>query len=155
MKVDIQDGTIILIFKEMELKKVNFKDIEAVESYFRTILLKLKEVYGLEIKGFYNIYVYVDKKEGMVLKLEKENFDYYDNFHQIEMRIIKEDVNFLYEVEDILRLPYHQLDIYTYQDKFYVKRKNKKKAFCLYEFGKIIYENTKKIQENGNKVTIL
>ena len=64
-----------------ELKKINFKDIEDVESYFKTTLLKLKELYGLEIKGFYNIYVYVDKKEGMVLKLEKENF-YQGKFFQ-------------------------------------------------------------------------
>ena len=62
---------------------------------------------------------------------------------------------FLYEVDDILKLPYQQLDIYIYQDKFYVKRKNKKKILGLYEFGKLIYENTKKILENGNKVTIL
>lgn len=155
MKLEFQDDNIILMFKESEIKKINFEDIDEVESYFRTTLLKLKEIYDIEIKGFYNIYAYVDKKEGMVLKLEKEKIDYYDSFHQIEMRIIKEDAIFLYEIEDILKLPYHKLDIYKYKDKIYVKRKNRARVPILYEFGKIVYENTKKILENGNKMTIL
>ena len=39
--------------------------------------------------------------------------------------------------------------------KIYVKRKNRARVPMLYEFGKIVYENTKKILENGNKMTIL
>lgn len=154
MKLEIQNNNIILMFKETEIKKINFEDIEEIESYFRNTLLKLKEIYDIDIKGFYNIYVYVDKKEGMVLKLEKELIDYYDSFHQIEMRIIKEEIDFLYEINDLLMVPYKQLDVYIYQDKVYVKRKNKKIIPCLYEFGKLVYEDTKRIIENGKKVTI-
>lgn len=153
MKLEIQEDNIILIFKESEIININFDDIDALEKYFRTILLKLKEIYDIDIRGFYNIYVYIDKQEGIVLKLEKEQIDYYDSFHQIEMRIIKEEVPFLYEVEDLLTLPYHNLDIYIYQEKFYVKPK--KRMYCLYEFGKLVYEDTKKIIEIGNKMTIL
>ena len=155
MKLEIQEDNITLTFKENEIKNIYFEDIEEVEKYFRTTLLKLKEIYDIDIKGFYNIYVYVDINEGMVLKLEKEHIDYYDSFHQIEMRILKEEIPFLYEVDDLLNLPYTNLDIYVYQDKFYVKRKNKKKLYTLYEFGKLIYEDTKKIIENGKKMTIL
>ena len=91
----------------------------------------------------------------MVKKIKKEYIDYYDSFHQIEMRIIKEDVTFLYEIDDILALPYQDLNIYIYNDKFYVKRKNKKKLYSLYEFGKLIYNNTEMIIKNGKEMTIL
>jgi len=155
MKLEMQEDNLLLTFKESEIKKINFEDINKIETYFRATLLKLKEIYNIDIKGFYNIYAYVDPKEGMILKLEKENIDYYDSFHQLEMRILKEDVTFLYEVDDVLALPYENLDIYVYQNKFYVKRKNDKKVYSLYEFGRIIYEDTKKIIQNGKKMTIL
>lgn len=155
MKLEMQEDDILIILKEEEIKKIDFEDIDKIESYFRDILLKLKKIYDIDINGFYNIHVYVDKREGMVLKLEKEYIDYYDSFHQIEMRIIKEDVTFLYEIDDILALPYQDLNIYIYNDKFYVKRKNKKKLYSLYEFGKLIYNNTEMIIKNGKEMTIL
>lgn len=154
MKIELLENDIILFIKQTEVVDLNFEKKNEVEAYFKNILLKLKEYYSVDIKGFYDIYVYIDKKEGMVLRLENEDLDYYNSFHQLELRVLKEETVFFYEVEDILDLPLKEIDIYVYKNRFYIKRKNKKKVYSLYEFGKIIYEDTNKIINNGKKVTI-
>jgi hypothetical protein len=154
MKIDVLENDIILFLRLTDIKELNFERKKDVEAYFKNILLRLKEYYLIDISNFYNVYVYVDKNEGMILKLEKEELDYYHSFGSLEMRILKEENTFLYEINDIFSVPYKELDIYLYKNKFYVKRKNKKIVYPLYEFGKIIYEDTYKILNNGKKMTI-
>ncbi len=153
MKIETEGETLILYLKKDKMKNVNFKNVDEVEDYFRSLLLKLEEDYHIQIEGFYNIQVYLDKLEGMVLKLEKEDIDYYHSFHQIEMRIMKEDTVFLYEVEDILDFLNLNVEIYQYQNKFYIKNNHKKRVYNLYEFGKLIYENTDIILKKGKIFT--
>ncbi len=154
MRIEQFDNKIILIIKNKEVEDIDFDNPIKLEKYFKEKLLKLKDIYNIDIKGFYNIIIYLDYKEGIVIELEKEDIDYYDAFHQIEMRIIKEETTFLYEITDIFSIPYQSLDIYTYLDKIYAKRKEKE-VLELYEFGKLIYKDTDKIIKNGNKMTIL
>lgn len=148
MKIEIEHDQITLFLKKEEIEDFHFEDIEEVEEYFRTLFSKLEEYYQITIEGFYNISVFLDKAEGMILKLEKEDIDYY-HFHQIEMRIVKEDTVFLYQVEDILDFLESDVDIYFYKNEFYIKNNNQKKVYNLYEFGKIIYENTDIILKKG------
>lgn len=148
MKVEIEDEEITLFLKKKEIEDFHFENIEEIEDYFRSLFLKLEEHYHIEIEGFYNIQVFLDKNEGMVLKLEKEDMDYYP-FHQVEMRILKEDTVFLYKVDDILEFLPLNVDIYFYKNEFYVKNNKKKQVYNLYEFGKLIYENTDIILKKG------
>lgn len=144
-----------MTIKDDNIQQVNFDDMACVEKYFKKILLQLKELYNIDIKGFYYIYAYIDLNEGIVLEIEKETIDYYDSFHQLELRILKENTDFLYEVEDIIDFLYNDLDIYVYNNRFYIKNNHHNKNYNLYEFGNLIYKETKKIIENGKKVTIL
>jgi len=154
MKLEILDNTIVLYINQTDRMCINFDRIDEVEEYFRNILLKLKEYYSVEVKGSYNIMVYIDKKEGMVFRLEKEECEYYNSIHQLEIRMLHEETTFFYELEDPFSLPMDGLDIYLYQGKIYVKRKDKETDYTIYEFGRIIYENTKRILDNGKKMTI-
>lgn len=148
MKIEIEEDIITLFLKKAEIEDVHFDNIEEIEDYFRILFLKLEEYYHVAIEGFYNIRVFLDIEEGMVLKLIKEDLDYY-NFHQLEMRIVKEDTIFLYKVEDILDFLELPVDIYFYKNEFYIKKKENKQVYNLYEFGKLIYENTDIILKNG------
>ncbi len=134
--------------KKKEIEDFHFENIEEIEDYFRALFLKLEEYYHIEIEGFYNIQVFLDKNEGMVLKLEKEDMDYYP-FHQVEMRIVKEDTVFLYKVDDILDFLPLNVEIYSYKNEFYIKNNKKKQVYNLYEVGKLIYENTDIILKKG------
>lgn len=148
MKIEITEEEITLFLKKREIESFHFEELEEIEDYFRELFLKLSEYYHITIEGFYNIQVFVDEKEGMVLKLSKEDMEYYP-FHQVEMRIVKEDTKFLYKVEDVLDFLADSVDIYFYKDEFYVQNKGEKEVYNLYEFGKLIYENTDIILKKG------
>lgn len=155
MKVEIHNDDIIVIIKDNNISKVDFNDMVSVEKYFRKILLKLKDLYEIDIKGFYNIYAYIDLEEGIVLEIKKEVIDYYDTFHQLELRIVKENVEFLYEVDNILEFMNKKFEIYCYNDRFFIRNNYDDISYRLYEFGNLVYKDTKKIKENGKKMTIL
>lgn len=153
MKIEVLENDIILFLRPTEIIDLNFEKKPDIEAYFKDILLRLKESYSININGFYDIYAYIDKDEGMILRLDQEDLEYYNSFSSIEMRILKEETTFFYEIDDILDIPLRNLDVYLYRNKFYVKRKNKKIVYPLYEFGKIVYEDTNKIIKNGKKMT--
>lgn len=155
MKVEIHNDNIIVIIKDNNISKVDFNDMVSVEKYFRKILLKLKDLYEIDIKGFYNIYAYIDLEEGIVLEIKKEVIDYYDTFHQLELRIVKENVEFLYEVDNILEFMNKKFEIYCYNDRFFIRNNYDDISYRLYEFGNLVYKDTKKIKEIGKKMTIL
>ena len=155
MKLEIHNDEIIVIIKDNNISKVDFTDMVSVEKYFRKILLKLKDLYEIDIKGFYNICADIDLKEGIVLEIKKETLDYYDSFHQLELRIVKENVEFLYEVDNIFEFVNKKFDIYCYNNRFYVRNNYDDICYSLYEFGSLIYKETKKIKENGKKMTSL
>ena len=153
VKIEIGEEEITLFLRKNEIENFDFEDIDEVEDYFRTLFLKLEEFYNIVIEGFYNIHVFLDKNEGMVLKLEKEDIDYYHAFHQVEMRIVKEDTLFLYQVDDVLNFLRADVDIYVYKDQFYLQNRKKKEEYSLYEFGRLIYENTDNILKQGVLLT--
>lgn len=154
MKIEIDnDENITLFLKKEEIEDFDFQDIDKVEDCFRSLFSRLKEYYHLEIEGFYNIHAFIDSEEGMVLKLEREKLEYYRTFHQIEMRIMKEDTTFLYEVSDFLDFINQGVSIYQYQNKFYIANPPGKVVYNLYEFGRLIYEDTEDILKNGLLLT--
>ena len=152
VKVEEMENGLIIFVRRKEIEDISFEEVEDIENYFRTLFLQLEEFHHISLDGFYNIHVYLDPTEGMVLKLEKEEMEFCP-FHQLEMRIVKENVKFLYEVEDIFDFLNPNYDIYSYQHHFYIQKKTKKEEYLLYELGKIIYEDTDKILKNGLLLT--
>ncbi len=149
MKIEVDQESLVLYLKKGEIENFDFNNMEDIEAYFRTLLLKLEEYYHLPIEGFYSIHVYIDEEEGMVLQLEPEDMDYYPTFRQVEMRILKEEVTFLYQVEDILDWIELSDHIYYYQNQFYIHLKHPVNNYQVYEMGKLIYENTDYIMKKG------
>ena len=85
----------------------------------KNLLLRLKRHYKIDIKGYYNITVYIDEYYGAVLKIEEDN-DYYDYFDDtITIRMKKVKSRFLYEVDDISYID-------DYIDKFKISIKDNK-----------------------------
>ena len=151
MKIEEKDDELVLFLKKQEMNDFCFEELDEIEEYFRSLFLNLDEYYHITIEGFYNIHVYLDEIEGMVLTLQKEDLDYYP-FHQVEMQIVKEDTTFLYEIEEPLDFLSSNFDIYVYQNHFYVKKKTKE-GYSPYEWGKLVYEGTKEILKRGKLLT--
>lgn len=162
MKVDIIDENNIIVFlNQFFTKDMNFLDKNLLEDQFRKLFLKLKDTYNIEINGYYDINIYIDKYYGSVLEIKKEEIEYLDYFDdQIDMRIIISKYSvFLYKIIDIFEIPKNILKdslIYKYKNNLYLELK---KNIDNIEMGKLL-ENSflvygtvaDKILKNGRKI---
>ena len=159
MKVEVVDEykTIVYLYNFDELDY----DVKSLEKYFKSIFLKLKDLYEVNVTGFFNVDVYVDNMYGIVLVIEREKmeyFSYYDN--QVNMQInISNNNEFLYEVED----PYLNIEaiknIYLYKSRYFAQIEEKIdniRLGQLLEFGKLVYnENTDNIKRQGKLLKLM
>ena len=153
MKKEVFDNKIIIYLKKEIIGKMNFDDIDSLEDYFRDFFLKLKNIYNMELKGFYNVKVYIDDIYGVVLELEDEQIDYGDFYNQIEMRIIPIHVDFLYKIDNLMFIP--NTELYIYKNNYYLKISNKinyKDYLLVMDYAKIVYNNTDNIIKYGKQL---
>lgn len=123
MKIITMDlDSIVLYLSDMDFSLE--EDIDELESRFRDIFLRLKNLYNIDIEGYYKIDIYKDTYYGVIVKIKKEELDYFDYFdNQIEMRIsIHEENSILYEFDDFFSLNdslLQKMNFYMYHDKIY------------------------------------
>ena len=161
MKVNIDGDKTIVFLNKFNVKDIDFKNRENIETSFKNIFLKLKHIYNLNIKGYYNINTYIDNYYGAIMEIEHEDIDYYDYFDsQVDMRVnIVKDNNFLYKIKDIFMIEKKLIDkieVYTYKNNYYVKLKKDATDYQigkLLEISEIIYnEKTFDILKYGKKL---
>ena len=139
----IDDLTLdIYIIKEV-INKVDLKNKEELEKYLKKLFKTLKYNYNIEISGFYDITVYIDKFYGIIFHLEKEDLDYYDYFkNQVDMRIVIIDTEFMYQVNDIPKNIINKFKIIIKDNNIYLKIKNeldKLNMMLLLENSELVY----------------
>ena len=132
MKIEFSDILIIYFCNEY-LKHKNYS-IAKIEDSFKDIFKNLKYNYGIEINGYYDIDVYIDKSYGIVIEMKKEEFDL-DYYDQVDMTITFHNEKFLYEVDDISV----NKKIYKYKNKYYVDK-------YIPEHSKIIYKTDRMLK---------
>ena len=140
----IDSLTLDIYLKKEIIQNVNFKDKDSIEKYLKKLFQKLKEKYDLIIEGYYQVKIYIDEYYGIIIHLEKENIDYLDYFkNQVDMRIIVENINFYYLVNDIPNDIIKKVDIINKNNNVYLKIKNeltKLEMMILLENSSIVYD---------------
>ena len=153
MKIDFKDGNYIIYLNKYNVINMDFSNTKVLENDLKTLLLRLKKYYKIDIQGYYNITIYIDDYYGAILKIEEDD-DYYDCFDDtVALRLKKIKSSFLYEIDDISYL-YNFIDkvkININKDKIYIELL--KKGSELYEKGKVANEELKhnieeKMKEN-------
>ena len=119
MKVDFKNGNYIIYLNKYNVINMDFSYTKVLENDLKTLLLRLKKYYKINIQGYYNITIYVDDYYGAVLKIEEDN-DYYDYFDDtVALRLKKVKTKFLYEIDDISYVD-------NYIEKFKITNMNNK-----------------------------
>ena len=138
MKIKFEDNLILYLNNEY-LKYKNYS-ISKIEDNFKSIFETLKYCYNIEIKGYYDIDIYIDEAYGIIIEMKKENleFDYDD---QIDMRISIHKQPFLYQIDDI----YINNKIYKYKNKYYINKYNIEHSIPIYKTNDI-YKYAKTIE---------
>lgn len=146
MKIDFKDNTYIVFLNKYNIIDMDFSNTKVLENDLKTLLLRLKKYYKIDIKGYYNIIVYLDEYYGAVLKIEEDN-DYYDYFDDtIAIRMKKVKSKFLYEVDDISYIDncIDKFKINNRDNKIYLTIIDELKSYeylNLLETSRIIYDN--------------
>lgn len=117
----IDNLTFNIYIKKEKLKKIDIKNKSELEKYLREIIETLKNIYNINIEGFYDVNVYVDKYYGIILNFNKEKLEYYDYFNGIEMNINLKEASFLYKVSDIPFNILNKLEIKQLNNSIYLK----------------------------------
>lgn len=126
MKINIiDDDNIIVFLNTINLKELDFSNKEELEIKFKDLFLKLKYIYNINIKGYYNINIYIDKIYGAILEICHEDIEYFDYFeNKVDMRInILSDVKFIYKIKDIFKVNKELFTnslIYVFKNKTYL-----------------------------------
>lgn len=146
--VSLDENCMTIFLNKYYLKNLNFDIKSDLETYFKNLFLRLNKYYNINITGYYNIDVYIDENYGLIIKLIKEDVQYYDYFdNQIDMRISLKNKKFLYGVNDLFDISnLADFEIYLYNGKYYIDLLENNISdidmMKLIEFSDIVYDNT-------------
>lgn len=161
MKVVVNDeNNMIIYINNLHIDKVIFNDKEELEKYFQQLFNRLKKFYRINIRGYYDIKVYIDNFYGLVIQIKRDNIEYCDYFgNQVDMRItIENNDSFLYQINDIFSIDqkiFKKVCIIRYKDNFYLKINkplNDIELAMLIENSTIIYDSEVNIVLKKGKV---
>lgn len=146
MKVKYENGIYTIYINLYYENKIDFKNKDELENYFRKLFVKLKKYYDIELTGYYNIHVYYNEFFGAILTIEKEELEYYDYFDdKLDMRIsVENNQEFLYQLDDVRNDLKTKFPIYQYMDHLYLKVGTKLSSTEmgeLLEYSTIIYDD--------------
>ena len=156
MKIEYLDDIIVLFINNLD---IDFKNPDNIKKYFKEIFLKLKNNLKIELNGFYLVKVYKNINE-LVIEIKLEELDFYDLYNdEIDMKIVIEENDFLYEIEDIFIDKNIIKDCYIikYKNKLYLKIKkeiNKIKLSYLKEISNLKYKDNYNIINYGEYLNI-
>lgn len=130
MKI-INDEIMKIYLNKDYLKYKNY-NISKIEENFKQIFETLKYCYNIEINGFYDIDVYIDKNYGIIIEMKKEDIDF-DFYDQVDMKISFHNQKFLYQIDDIKKYK----KIYKYKNKFYTNKYDIEHSIPIYKTNDI------------------
>lgn len=161
LKTIMEDKKIIVFLNSDEIKNIDFSDDESLEEQFKEIFLKLNKKYDIELNGYYEVNIYKDGNYGIILEIITEDFDYYNYFNQIDMKInISKLSSFLYEIkyEFLNNDIFENCICYKYLNKIYLKvldNIDRYTYFKILELSNVLYgEKIEEIIRYGKKVNL-
>ncbi len=147
------ESNLILFLNNQSISKIDFKDRETLEEYFRNLFLKLKDVYQIIIRGYYRIDIYLDTYYGAIIEIVQEELEYFEyDDNQVDMHICIHQTPILYELEEYIPLDQNIYDMIWYHNKWYVKLKQNISDLSfgrLLEYAKIHYQESEHILKTG------
>ena len=100
MKINYIDEDVFDIYIMNEkIKDIDFNNNKELEKYLKNLFNVLKDNYSINIEGFYDVCIYIDKYYGIVIHMEKES-SYFSCYKDIEMRITIKSSIFLYQIDN-------------------------------------------------------
>jgi len=161
MKLELFNlNSMIVYLNNKYLKKIDFDLKNNVEQQFKKLFFKIKNIYNIEMNGYYEVVVYLNDLYGMIIEIEKDDDEYVKLFGDtVDMKItFKFDCSIYYKLDEYKTFDIDNYNLYYYNDKFYLELNNNTKFsyseyLNLIENSVIVYgSELKKIKNNAIKV---
>ena len=106
MKIKLLSENSFLVFVIDKIP--NIKNDQELSDYLKSVFEIIKEKNQFDIYGYYDVLIYKDINYGLIIKLDKEELEYFNCYNkQIEMKIvIAEEPNILYCIDNLKILKY-------------------------------------------------
>lgn len=141
MKITFSDNKYIVFLKDIFRKDT--------DKLCEDIINLLNDKFYLELKGFFDIEIFIDDRYGTILEIKNEYDNIYSNFSKYEFNINVIDTKFIYRIIDFSFFDLNKL--YFYQDNFYIMLEDVNNDNI--EFCQLMYRNSEQII-NNSKLTI-
>ncbi len=161
MKLEILNlNNLVFYLNKDYLDKINFNINENVEQEFKNLFIKLKNIYNLELNGYYEVTVYVNDVYGIIIEMEKDDDEYIKIFGDtLDMKItFKFDCEIFYKIENIDFIKFNNYNLYYCNNELFLSLKNNLKLsykdyLYLLENSSIVYGNQlKKLKYHMKKI---
>ena len=161
MKLEVLNlNNLVFYLNKDYLDKINFNINENVEQEFKNLFIKLKNIYNLELNGYYEVTVYVNDVYGIIIAMEKDDDEYIKIFGDtLDMKItFKFDCEIFYKIENIDFINFNNYNLYYCNNELFLSLKNNLKLsykdyLYLLENSSIVYGNElKKLKSHMKKI---
>jgi len=123
MKLEIFDLNNLVFYLSKEyLNKIHFKIDVDVENELKKLFLTIKNIYNLDLKGYYEVMVYINDLYGIIIEMEKDDDEYIKIFGDtLDMKItFKFDCELLYKIENIDFINFGKYSLLYYNNNLYL-----------------------------------
>ncbi|MBQ7141001.1 MAG: hypothetical protein IJO32_05805 [Bacilli bacterium] len=161
MKLEVFNLNNIVFYLSKEyLNKIHFKIDVDVEKEFKKLFIRLKNIYNLNLNGYYEVIVYINDLYGIIIEMEKDDDEYIKIFGDtLDMKItFKFDCEILYKIENIDFIDFSKYNLYYKNNNLYISIKDKyllekNEYLNLLENSKLVYgSDLKKLKLNLKKI---
>lgn len=117
MKIIVSDDNFI-IYRLKNKENIENLGKEEIEKYIKKTLLHIKKRYLSSISGFYNVTLYMNKKYGLILEVNKESdLDFFPDLIDIKLKLERNALVYL-KLDDYFLIK--DYETYYYDNNFYV-----------------------------------
>lgn len=136
MKIEMEDNKIIVYLFRYVL---DLHNMEKLNKEIKNIFIKLIKIYDLDFFGYSKVDIYVNKKYGCILEIDKiYNNDFNKDIIDLKL-VIHENIPFYLEISDyIVEELYNK--IFIKNNKFYIDLVDIDNLAKYIEFGNIRYK---------------
>lgn len=138
MRLEVERDKYFLYVNQDYCKNMDFNSKESIASYAKTLVLRLKRIYGIVLQGFYQMKVFVNDFVGMFIELVKlDDFEF--ELMTIDLKvIIFLHQTFLLQCTDLDFLD-HFSNVYFMDPYYYGVLRKDEFLLSDLEYGKLVY----------------
>lgn len=135
MRIEYIDNKLVVYLKDINNDEHNL--------LCQLLISKIKKLYNIEIKGFYDVNIFYDINYGTIIEFIPCDLDISINYTKADLNIAFYASNFLYKLDDVFDMSIKYF--YLYDENYYININNVNSNNI--EFGKIIYKDCDEIRK--------